>query len=166
MQQSIRSQQLLGPSAVLLHKQLVLDGYISRYFFSSSLRIRSRFNLPIGSDQYYLDRVCDYQPNLTTCNQSFVPLAFPYGFRMIAGNSSRRYSLNLFVFLLINCGGRTQNESDFTQTSILMMCIYDGGTTEHPGFPTRPCDTIRAEVYFPSCWDGKNLDSPDHQSHV
>jgi len=25
---------------------------------------------------------------------------------------------------------------------------------------------MRAEVYFPSCWDGVNLDSPDHKSHV
>jgi hypothetical protein len=23
-----------------------------------------------------------------------------------------------------------------------------------------------APVTFPTCWDGKNLDSPDHQSHV
>jgi hypothetical protein len=25
---------------------------------------------------------------------------------------------------------------------------------------------LRAEVYFPSCWDGKNLDTPDHKSHM
>ncbi len=25
---------------------------------------------------------------------------------------------------------------------------------------------IRTTVTFPTCWDGKNLDSPDHQSHV
>ena len=25
---------------------------------------------------------------------------------------------------------------------------------------------MRAQVYFPSCWDGVNLDSPDHKSHV
>jgi len=25
---------------------------------------------------------------------------------------------------------------------------------------------IRAEIVFPSCWDGKNLDSDDHQSHL
>lgn len=27
-------------------------------------------------------------------------------------------------------------------------------------------DGIRAELMFPSCWDGVNLDSDDHQSHV
>lgn len=25
---------------------------------------------------------------------------------------------------------------------------------------------IRAKIEFPQCWDGKNLDSPDHQSHM
>jgi hypothetical protein len=25
---------------------------------------------------------------------------------------------------------------------------------------------IRTQVTFPTCWDGVNLDSPDHQSHV
>ena len=34
-------------------------------------------------------------------------------------------------------------------------------------FPAKPCEGgIRATVIFPSCWDGKNLDSPDHRSHV
>ena len=27
-------------------------------------------------------------------------------------------------------------------------------------------DGLRAQVFFPACWDGKNLDSPDHQSHM
>ncbi|KAH9971395.1 hypothetical protein BGW80DRAFT_456878 [Lactifluus volemus] len=25
---------------------------------------------------------------------------------------------------------------------------------------------LRAQVFFPGCWDGKNLDSPDHKSHM
>jgi hypothetical protein len=27
-------------------------------------------------------------------------------------------------------------------------------------------DGLRLEIMFPSCWDGKNLDSTDHKSHV
>lgn len=27
-------------------------------------------------------------------------------------------------------------------------------------------DGVRAEIIFPSCWDGKNLDSDDHKSHL
>lgn len=34
-------------------------------------------------------------------------------------------------------------------------------------FPTKICPGgIRATITFPSCWDGRNLDSPDHRSHV
>jgi len=28
------------------------------------------------------------------------------------------------------------------------------------------CQKIRQTIVFPTCWDGKNLDSPDHKSHV
>jgi hypothetical protein len=39
-----------------------------------------------------------------------------------------------------------------------------GDTSE---FPNKPCPGgIRATIIFPSCWDGVNLDSPDHRSHV
>jgi hypothetical protein len=38
---------------------------------------------------------------------------------------------------------------------------------ETQDFPTRPCRAgIMAIHHFPSCWDGKNLDSPNHQSHM
>ncbi|KIH89079.1 hypothetical protein SPBR_07466 [Sporothrix brasiliensis 5110] len=34
-------------------------------------------------------------------------------------------------------------------------------------FPTKPCPAgIFVTHHFPACWDGKNLDSPDHQSHM
>jgi len=34
-------------------------------------------------------------------------------------------------------------------------------------FPKTACPGgIRVTVIFPSCWDGKSLDSPDHRSHV
>jgi hypothetical protein len=35
------------------------------------------------------------------------------------------------------------------------------------GFPTAPCPGgIRSNVLYPTCWDGKNLDSPNHKDHV
>jgi len=102
-----------------------------------------------GSAVYYQKRACDYAPNKKSCDKSVVPLAFPYGFRMVAGNPARR----------------TQNDTDFSQKAINIMCI-DGPYGEHPGFPPGKCGTLRSQVYFPSCWDGKNLDTPDHKSHV
>ena len=32
--------------------------------------------------------------------------------------------------------------------------------------PTCPLGTLALHVNFPDCWDGVNLDSPDHKSHM
>jgi len=103
-----------------------------------------------GSAVYYQKRACDFVPGARACNKTFVPLAFPDGFRMVAGDPLRR----------------TQNNSDLAQKAVHIMCIYDGGSMQYDGFPPRKCNTLRSEVYFPSCWDGKNLDSADHKTHV
>lgn len=42
----------------------------------------------------------------------------------------------------------------------------DGTEGETYALPQQPCLRIRSQVFFPSCWDGKNLDSEDHKSHV
>jgi len=49
------------------------------------------------------------------------------------------------------------------------VCLQTASTRfpEQANFPTAPCPGgIMAVHHFPSCWDGKNLDSPDHQSHM
>lgn len=33
-------------------------------------------------------------------------------------------------------------------------------------FPTEPTEELETEIWFPDCWDGVNLDSEDHMSHV
>ena len=36
-----------------------------------------------------------------------------------------------------------------------------------PGFDNTNCpDGLRAQIFFPGCWDGINLDSSDHKSHM
>jgi hypothetical protein len=37
-------------------------------------------------------------------------------------------------------------------------------TVDIPADPK--CKMIRQTIIFPTCWNGKDLDSPDHQSHV
>ncbi|KAG5639443.1 hypothetical protein H0H81_002314 [Sphagnurus paluster] len=35
------------------------------------------------------------------------------------------------------------------------------------GFPTTDCEGgLNSRIHMPACWDGKNLDSPDHFSHT
>jgi hypothetical protein len=45
------------------------------------------------------------------------------------------------------------------------------GTKFYQGIPTDqllcpPGSSLVVSVYFPQCWDGSNLDSPDHKSHM
>jgi len=107
-----------------------------------------------GSAVYYQLRACDYSPTAKKCDYSGtdfpVPLAFPYGFRMVAGDPTRR----------------TFNVSDKAQKAVHLACIGGSSDGDHYGFPPGSCDTMRWEVYFPSCWDGVNIDTPDHKSHV
>ncbi|KAL7269705.1 hypothetical protein RUND412_007620 [Rhizina undulata] len=95
-----------------------------------------------GALIYYLQRQ-------STPNEKLY--AFPKGFRMIAGDKMPRSSLDLPA-----------------QQAIGFSCIdYNGGGGDFSGFPDKNCpDGLRAEIFFPSCWDGKNLDSPGHKFHV
>jgi hypothetical protein len=40
-------------------------------------------------------------------------------------------------------------------------------TGETLDFPKKPCPAgVMVNVRFPTCWDGVNLDTPDHMSHM
>ncbi|KAK5651832.1 hypothetical protein OQA88_11601 [Cercophora sp. LCS_1] len=73
--------------------------------------------------------------------------AFKPGFRMTVGSPTNE--------------GRAR-------TGLRFQCIKGNNRgREMPDFPTEPCDGgIFVTQHFPACWDGKNLDSPDHQSHM
>ena len=75
--------------------------------------------------------------------------AFPAGFKLIAGNSKATAPQSLKVTSW-NCGPL-------------------GGIRPQSTIPTCPDAGARGlalHVQFPNCWDGRNLDSPDHQSHM
>ena len=95
-----------------------------------------------GMTVYYLQRGGPKNDNLT---------AFPEGFRMLAGDPFKR------------AGG-----SDFASQAISYVCLdYSGTSSYTSGLPNKVCpDGLRAQVFFPSCWDGVNLDSADHKSHM
>ncbi|KAF2028170.1 hypothetical protein EK21DRAFT_114090 [Setomelanomma holmii] len=78
--------------------------------------------------------------------------AFKPGFRMLVGsveNNDRK-------------GAR-----DFRQ--LTYICMQNEGTREPETleFPKQPCPSgIMINHRFPTCWDGVNLDSPNHREHV
>ncbi|KAF1994653.1 hypothetical protein P154DRAFT_548934 [Amniculicola lignicola CBS 123094] len=85
--------------------------------------------------------------------------AFKKGFRMIVGDPTKRTFDN-------SAEARTQSfrcwEPEFGG-----VAAAPGGGTDTRFLPKKPCaGGIRANHFFPTCWDGKNLDSPDHKSHV
>lgn len=52
------------------------------------------------------------------------------------------------------------------QKAISYACLGVSGP-ETPGLPNHNCPNgLRAQVMFPSCWDGVNLDSSNHKSHM
>jgi len=74
---------------------------------------------------------------------------FPVGLKMIAGDShaTAPQSLRLTNW---NCGG----QSGVAPSSTVPTCPAGGRTT------------LRLVVNFANCWDGTNLDSADHKSHM
>ena len=72
---------------------------------------------------------------------------FPPGLRMIAGNSMAAAPQSILVTYW-DCG----NFSDVPRASAVPPCPAGS--------------TLRLRVNFPDCWDGKHLDSANHQSHM
>jgi len=84
--------------------------------------------------------------------------AFPPGFRMLVGDPSNRVASKVPKGLCFRC------ESNMDQNPFGgAPCTGSDVTT----FPKAACGGgWRVTVTFPSCWDGKNTDSPDHKSHI
>ncbi|GAA5950018.1 hypothetical protein JCM3765_004166 [Sporobolomyces pararoseus] len=90
-----------------------------------------------------------YLPRSHTSDKTKV-LAFPEGFKMLAGDPFRR----------------TYKQSNEVDQAIGWNCLGSQSPTRNPWLPRVNCPNgLRGEVRFPSCWDGVNLYKPD-QSHV
>lgn len=76
---------------------------------------------------------------------------FPYGLRMIAGDM------------------KNDNPGEpWATTGYGYSCVSSNGSYGE-GREIPQCnsgDDMVQHVYFPQCWDGVNLDSPDHKSHM
>jgi len=88
--------------------------------------------------------------------------AFKPGFRMLVGNATNRAKI----------GSGRKSQSCFRCYSgpnfggdNLAPCA--DSTLDTETLPKNACKGgIRSNILFPTCWDGKNLDSPNHQDHV
>ncbi len=82
--------------------------------------------------------------------------AFKPGFRMLVGDAALREKQGMQKQLCHRCLGAGYDRGGAPCTG-----------TDSQTLPTGFCaGGIRTTVTFPTCWDGKNIDSPDHKSHV
>ncbi|PSN69106.1 hypothetical protein BS50DRAFT_599453 [Corynespora cassiicola Philippines] len=93
-----------------------------------------------------------YTPTLKNGAAKGAVTAFKKGFRMIVGNPTYRTEAQAKQF------------RQLTYTCLQNMNTRTGETLN---FPKKPCPAgIMVNVRFPTCWNGKDLDSPDHMEHV
>ncbi|KAI1802313.1 hypothetical protein F4811DRAFT_563299 [Daldinia bambusicola] len=86
--------------------------------------------------------------------------AFKPGFRMLVGEAMLRTAQGQQKQLCHRCYTNV-NQTPFGGAP----CADRQMDTAF--LPNKQCaGGIRATITFPTCWDGKNLDSPDHKSHV
>ncbi|KAI1117669.1 hypothetical protein F5Y14DRAFT_401477 [Nemania sp. NC0429] len=88
--------------------------------------------------------------------------AFKPGFRMLVGDAKLQTSQGMQRQLCHRC---------YTTPINAGVAGISGGApctgNDTQAFPARACPGgIRTTITFPTCWDGVNIDSPDHQSHV
>ncbi|KAK3342272.1 hypothetical protein B0H65DRAFT_215531 [Neurospora tetraspora] len=84
--------------------------------------------------------------------------AFKPGFRMLVGDAMLRSNRGMQKQICHRCEHNIE-QSPFGGAP----CTGDDTVT----FPNKMCPGgIRTTITFPTCWDGKNVDSPDHKSHV
>lgn len=79
----------------------------------------------------------------------------PKGLRMIAGNSKATTAAETFKsgFSCIPSPTSTRKDWPFTPNI-------------RPSSECKAGDILKFSVEFPQCWDGKNLDSPNHKDHM
>jgi hypothetical protein len=103
--------------------------------------------------------------------------AFPKGFQMLAGDTRMRN----FTGPVPDPPTSSWGPSDMTQESLMQKSLGfncmnyakapEGSRYRHflpdKAYLDANCaDGIRAELFFPSCWNGRDATSPDHKSHV
>jgi hypothetical protein len=112
------------------------DGETAAYWMPTLL-LNGQMVPPRGATIYYR-------------RKTLAPLrAFPAGFKLIAGDSHAMAPQDLRVTYW-NCGAA----SGVPASADVPVC------------PDTRAQSLRLHVNFPSCWDGRRLDSADHQSHM
>lgn len=106
------------------------------------------------------------------------PQPFPQGFRMVAGDQYlRNFTGPVPDPPTSDWSANDKTQFSLSQKAVGFNCLhYDTGSDEDSlyrhtlpdkQFLDENCsDGLRLELMFPSCWNGVDVDSPDHKSHM
>ncbi|KAI9682422.1 MAG: hypothetical protein M1829_000214 [Trizodia sp. TS-e1964] len=107
------------------------------------------------------------------------PKAFPNGFKMLAGDKTlRNFTWPVPDPPKSDWHGDETSQFALSQKALGFNCLdYTPGKTPEPSlfrhfmpeksFLDANCKNgLRLELMFPSCWNGNDLDSPNHKSHM
>lgn len=103
--------------------------------------------------------------------------AFPKGFQLLAGDKNlREFPWPVPDPAKSSWRGDQVSQKALAQKAIGFNCLDYAGQAEptlfrhtlpNKEFLSKKCrDGLRVEIMFPSCWNGKDLDSPNHKSHM
>ncbi|KAJ7584978.1 hypothetical protein C8J56DRAFT_788645 [Mycena floridula] len=171
-----RLDPVVSPGTVSTHVHSVLGGSnFGLYISTAVLRQSTCTSIPLNEDKsnywfphlywQWLDSLSHFATrkndgtfvavngNYLFSDQPHSTTAFPDDFRMISGDPTLR----------------TLDPSSFAQQAVTFLCLdFSGKSSKYNELPVRiSCPSgIRAQINFPSCWDGVNTDSMDHKSHV
>lgn len=170
---------IVDPGAVSGHVHTIAGGSgFAQSVTYESMRSSRCTTAPVTEDKsnYWIPQLYHYDPSdksytmvpVNYMNAYYLPrpgnkdkkvYAFPDGLRMLSGEPARR----------------DFSSSDPNDKAITYVCLeFSGAHRGNPEWDQRnsffrhnECPQgIRAQVNFPNCWDGVNLDSADHRSHM
>ncbi|KAG5723171.1 hypothetical protein E4T56_gene294 [Termitomyces sp. T112] len=166
-----RLDPIVNPGRVSGHVHSVLGGSNFRMNTNTNaLRQSQCTSIPIPEDKsnYWFPHLYFQWANgsFTSMNGGAVMLMYDYLFSDTPGTTTA------FPDDLRMLSGdptlRTYDPNSYAQQAVTFLCLdFNGVSTRWNSLPPNGCPSgIRAQINFPSCWDGKNLDSSDHKSHV
>jgi hypothetical protein len=98
---------------------------------------------------------------------------FPAGLRVVAGDAHAiRPQSKIVVYWACGASAIRARISSRPSTCGVLAARFHGVARACASCPKRSNFMVRAKTFvelhvnFPDCWDGKHLDSPDHQSHM
>jgi len=127
------------------------DVNLSGYWVPSMVDTASRKPIvPKYIVVYYKTGTGPWMRDWHRANKPLVMQPMPQGLVMIAGDASN--------------ANPDKAEAAFS-------CFTDAPGAGHRAMGSsipacKPTEMVRMRIDFPQCWDGKNLDSPDHRSHM